>query len=59
MKALTLWPEWLFAVLYLGKRVENRPRRPAFYGLHPGDWLAWNDGLMITAFPIEKKEDEK
>ena len=24
MKALTLWPEWVWAVLHLGKRVENR-----------------------------------
>jgi len=24
MKALTLWPEWLWVIRYLGKRVENR-----------------------------------
>jgi hypothetical protein len=29
MKALTLWPEWIPAILHYGKRVENRPWRPS------------------------------
>lgn len=45
MKALTLWPEWLFAILYLGKRIENRPRSPKWYGLQPGDWFALHAGV--------------
>lgn len=28
MRALTLWPEWAWAVRWLGKRVENRPWGP-------------------------------
>ena len=28
MKALTLWPEWIFAICHLGKMVENRPWCP-------------------------------
>lgn len=38
-KALTLWPEWAFAVHHLGKRVENRTWKiPAgvWFGLHAG-----------------------
>ncbi len=28
MKALTLWAEWAHAICWLGKRIENRTRRP-------------------------------
>jgi hypothetical protein len=28
VKALTLWPEWIPAILHYGKRIENRPWRP-------------------------------
>lgn len=28
MKALTLWPEWLPTILYMGKDVENRSWKP-------------------------------
>jgi len=27
-RAITLWPEWAWAVCYLGKNVENRPWKP-------------------------------
>jgi len=44
MKALTLWPEWAWAILYLGKRWENRPRLPEFYGMRAGDWFCLHAG---------------
>lgn len=28
VKCLTLWPEWIYAVLHLGRRVDNRDWRP-------------------------------
>ena len=38
MKALTLWPEWAWAIVHLGKDVENRPWviPPGLYCLHAG-----------------------
>ncbi len=38
MKALTLWPEWAWAVTHLGKDVENRSWviPPGLYALHAG-----------------------
>lgn len=37
-RALTLWPEWAYAVLHLSKDVENRPWTiaPGVYALHAG-----------------------
>lgn len=51
MKSLTLWPEWSFAVCHLGKRVENRPRPAAFYGLRPGDVFAIAAGQSMGGRP--------
>jgi hypothetical protein len=38
MKALTLWPEWAWAIVHLGKNVENRSWviPPGLYCLHAG-----------------------
>mgnify|MGYP003522317705 CR=1 FL=1 len=38
MKALTLWPEWAWAICHLGKNVENRSLviPPGLYCLHAG-----------------------
>jgi hypothetical protein len=40
VKALTLWPEWIPAILHYGKRVENRPWHPGYalsnLALHSG-----------------------
>ncbi len=38
MKALTLWPEWAWAIVHLGKNVENRRWviPPGLYCLHAG-----------------------
>ncbi len=45
LRALTLDPEWAYAVLHLGKRVENRERSPKFYGLAPGDYFCLHAGM--------------
>ncbi len=47
MKALTLWPEWAWAIEHLGKRVENRIWVPSPGQLKPGDWLAIHAGAHI------------
>ena len=38
MKAITLWPEWAWAIINLGKNVENRSWviPPGLYALHAG-----------------------
>lgn len=51
MRALTLWPEWAWAICYLGKRVENRPRHARFYGLRPGMTFAIHAGAHIGGKP--------
>ncbi len=42
MKAITLWPEWAYAICALGKRVENR-------SWAPGRALAVGDKIAIHA----------
>jgi hypothetical protein len=44
MKALTLWPEWIPAILHYGKRVENRPWRPS----GPLRDLALHSGMRVS-----------
>lgn len=42
--ALTLWPEWAYAIAHLGKRVENRTwSRPSLVG----QWLCIHGGQHI------------
>ena len=41
MRALTVWPEWAWAIRWLGKDVENRYWLPP---MHPGDELAIHAG---------------
>lgn len=53
MKALTLWPEWLWAILYLGKRVENRRWVPTGFtgeriALHAGAHIGGRAGRSAT-----------
>lgn len=45
-RAITLWPEWAYAVLFLGKDVENRPIRlpPGRYALHAGKHIGGKKG---------------
>ena len=42
MKALTLWPEWAYAVHHLGKRVENRT-----WAIPVGQWFALHAGAHV------------
>lgn len=46
IQALTLWPEWAWAIQHLGKRVENRKRKPDSR-LQPGDWFAIHAGAHL------------
>lgn len=53
LRALTLWPEWAWAVCHLGKDVENRPERIARMVLTVvGDgWLAIHAGKHVGGRP--------
>ena len=56
MLALTLWPEWAFAIVHLGKRVENRtwkaPRQ------HWGKRFAIHAGAHVGGRPGKRARDE-
>lgn len=45
-RALTLWPEWAWAILYLDKRVENRG-----WALPIGEWIGLHAGKSIGGRP--------
>jgi len=55
MRALTLWPEWIWCIDHLGKRVENRTWKPPekFIGhriaLHAGAHIGGRAGRAATA----------
>lgn len=51
MKAITIWPEWVFAIEHLGKRVENRRWNPTRKGLRIGDRFALHAGKYIGGRP--------
>ena len=55
LRALTLWPEWAWAVCHLGKDVENRPERAARMVLNvvegEGGWLAIHAGKHVGGRP--------
>lgn len=46
IRALTLWPEWVWAIHHLGKRVENRT-----WGLPVNEWFALHAGKHIGGRP--------
>ena len=50
MKAITLWPEWAYAICALGKRVENRSWQPG-RALRVGDKVAIHAGKNIGGRP--------
>lgn len=50
MKALTLWPEWAYAICHLGKRVENRGWTPTGASL-PGGRLLIHAGKHVGGRP--------
>lgn len=47
MRCLTLWPEWAWAICYLGKPWENRPRPASWYGIQPGVPFAIHGGAHL------------
>lgn len=47
MRALTLWPEWAWAVMWLGKPIENRTWQPSEKQLAPGQRLAIHAGARL------------
>lgn len=47
--ALTLWPEWAWAIAHRGKDIENRTWRPPEYLI--GKWLAIHAGKHIGGRP--------
>lgn len=51
MRALTLFPEWAWAIAHLGKDYENRPRQANFYGLKVGDEFAIHAGANLGGRP--------
>jgi len=51
MKALTIWPEWCWAIVHLGKNVENRRWDPRRRGLQIGDRFAIHAGKTIGGRP--------
>lgn len=54
MKALTLWPEWAFAVTDLGKNVENRTWIPT---LKPGESFFIHAGKHFGGKVLRKSTD--
>jgi len=53
LKALTLWPEWVYAVHHLGKRVENRE-----WAIPIGRTFALHAGRSIGGRPGKVAEEE-
>ena len=47
MKALTIWPEWVWAILHLDKHIENRTWDPRTRGLQVGHRLALHAGAYL------------
>jgi hypothetical protein len=58
LRALTLWPEWAWAITALGKDCENRDRKPSRAVLSPGDWLAIHAGAVMGGGVPSRKADE-
>lgn len=58
MKAITIYPEWVFAITYLGKNAENRPWDPTRRGLAVGERFALHAGKYVGGRPgIEVKRE--
>ena len=50
--ALTLWPEWAWAICALGKRVENRPWRPVDAQRHGRGPTTADRARVLHALPV-------
>ena len=63
MRAITLWPEWAWAICRLNKRVENRGYRPpaAMVGelvaIHAGKYFGGRAGRVATVEALHAIED--
>jgi hypothetical protein len=53
VKAITIYPEWCFAICRLGKNVENRVWAPQRRGLEPGERFAIHAGKYVGGRPSE------
>ena len=56
LQALTLWPEWAWAIVHLGKRVENRSwsiPRGKWFALHAGKHIGGKSGAAASIEGIE------
>ena len=58
MYALTLWPEWAYAILHMGKRVENRSwRRESIIGqdiaIHAGAKIGGPKGVQHGLLAVQ------
>ena len=59
MKAITIWPEWVWAIFFLDKRVENRSWRPpdSLIGqriaLHAGKYVGGRTGVKNMLHGID------
>lgn len=55
LPAVTIWPEWLFGILYFGKDIENREGWPfSILQSLVGKWLALHGGKNIAGRPLLK-----
>lgn len=59
MKAITLWPEWAYAITQLGKRVENRTWHPPRslvgqrFAIHAGASIGGRKGRVALSEAID------
>lgn len=58
LRALTLWPEWVWAFLHLGKRTENRGWAPPEDLLRRGLLLALHGGAHVGGRPAAAAKGE-
>lgn len=56
--ALTLWPEWAWAITTLDKRIENRTWTPRAGQLRPGEWFAIHAGAHVGGRPGRPADKE-
>lgn len=60
LRALTLWPEWVWAIVNLDKRIENRTWKlpiSEWFGLHAGAYIGGRKGSVAEAEGWEAVED--
>jgi len=58
MKAITLWPEWAFAIARLDKRIENRTWEPPRSLIGTGEQIAIHAGKSIGGRPTASARED-